>query len=386
MLGELGFRVAGANRITDWGLRTALPFWSAHGWDTAHGGYLESVTLEGAPVSGDQRRVRVQARQIYVFARAELEGWHTGLARAIEAATLLKARAWRAGGHDGWAHLLAHDGQVIDQRRDLYDHAFILLSLAWLGRASGDEAWFALADETLAFLDRDMADANGGYVEALGGGRPLPRRQNPHMHLFEALMALYEATGRSDFLDRARVIKQLFDQHFYDVGQGVLGEFFTAVWAVDDGISGETIEPGHLCEWVWLLHEFARLSGEAVSPAAATLFESAMRNGINAGSGLLHATSDRQGRALDESSRAWMQTEWIRAAARLSRTGHDGAARWLETACEATFEHHLTPALAGGWIDQIDGKGRGASGSIPASTLYHFFGCVAECQALLNKV
>lgn len=371
----------GAHRIADWGLRTALPFWAGHGWDAVHGGYLESVGLDGSPVTGDRRRVRVQARQIYVFARAQFEGWQPGLERAVEAGTLLKARAWRAGGMDGWAHMLSPDGQVIDPVRDLYDHAFILLALAWLGKASGDPAWFDLADETLAFLDRDMTDPAGGYAEALGG-RLLPRRQNPHMHLFEALMALHETTGRSDFLDRARAIKALFDQHFYDAAHGVLGEFYTASWAPDSGMPGDTIEPGHLCEWVWLLHEFARLTGEAVSPAAKALYETAMRSGINARSGLLYAATDRAGRALEKTSRTWMQTEWIRAAARLCRMGDVGAMGQLDRACDATFERHLTPAIEGGWIDQIDGLGAGISTRMPASTLYHFFGCIAECQAM----
>jgi mannose/cellobiose epimerase-like protein (N-acyl-D-glucosamine 2-epimerase family) len=133
--------VDAARRFAQWGLQTALPFWAAHGWDDVHGGFLESLALDGSPIRGEARRVRVQARQIYVFARAEHEGWFAGLDLAEAAASLLLQRAWQADGKPGWAHLLTDQGAVANPVRDLYDHAFILLALAWLGRATGKSAW-----------------------------------------------------------------------------------------------------------------------------------------------------------------------------------------------------------------------------------------------------
>lgn len=370
----------GIRKIAQWGLQTALPFWAEHGWDDVYGGYLESLGLDGSAVRGDARRVRVQARQIYVFARAHHEGWFEGLDRAEQAAALLRQRAWSSDGQPGWAHQLSDKGDVVNPVRDLYDHAFILLSLAWLGRASGKTMYLDQADETLAWLDAAMADPVGGYRES-DSGPQWPRRQNPHMHLFEALMALYEATGRPDILARATAIKALFDNVFYDRDAAVLHEFFNADWTAASGDLADVVEPGHLCEWAWLLHEYHRLSGEPLDPAAAALFETAMRAGVNSQTGLLHAAITAQGEVLDGSSRTWMQTEWVRTAVLMQRQGAPGVDASLERAAAALLDQHLHGVVAGGWIDQFDARGGAKSDRIPASTLYHVFGAFAQCVA-----
>ena len=367
----------GVAKIAQWGRHTALPFWAERGWDDVHGGYLESLALDGVVTSGEARRVRVQARQIYVFARADYMGWYPGLERAQEAATLLHKRAWQSDGKPGWVHQLTDAGGVANPDRDLYDHAFVLLALAWLGRASGDTAWFDLAGETLDFLDCRMADPAGGYLEAIDGPR-WPRRQNPHMHLLEALMALYEATEDRQVLVRARGIKALFDNVFYDPETAVVGEFFNADWSRAAGKMGSVVEPGHLCEWIWLLHEFHRLSGEPFEAAAGPLFETVMRLGINPQTGLLHAAVTADGEVLDATSRAWMQTEWLRTAALMQRRHVPGALEQLRRASEGILNYHLQDIAAGGWIDQIGAKGEPLSARIPASTLYHFFGSIVD--------
>tara|TARA_R110002051_G_scaffold259449_5_gene319040 strand:+ start:129226 stop:130380 length:1155 start_codon:yes stop_codon:yes gene_type:complete len=371
--------VDGVSTIAQWGLQTALPFWAERGWDDVHGGFLESIARDGSAISGDVRRVRVQARQIYVFARAHQEGWLDGLERAEQAATLLKQRAWQSDGQPGWVHALTDAGDVSDPTRDLYDHAFILLALGQLGGASGDKAWFDLADETLAWLDTAMADPTGGYRETLAGSQ-WPRRQNPHMHLFEALMALYEASGRFEFLTRATAIKALFGTVFYDSEMAVVREFFNADWSRATGELGAVVEPGHLCEWAWLLHEYHRLSGEPLDGAASAMFGTAMRVGVNPQTGLLYAAINARGEVLDGSSRTWMQTEWLRTAVRMPEQCLPGAAEHLERAGSAML-YHFNDVIAGGWIDQFDASGKALSDRIPASTLYHVFGVIAECMS-----
>ena len=116
---------------------------------------------------------------------------------------------------------------MADARRDTYDHAFVLLACAWRLKAFGDEQARRVAERTLGFLDTLRQD-DGSYLE--GDPASLPRRQNPHMHLFEASLALHRA-GFEDALDRARAIRALFERHFWD-GQ-VLREFFGDDWSLD---------------------------------------------------------------------------------------------------------------------------------------------------------
>jgi mannose/cellobiose epimerase-like protein (N-acyl-D-glucosamine 2-epimerase family) len=105
--------------------------------------------------------------------------------------------------------LLSRDGAVTDSASVLYDLAFVILALAWRFRASGDLIALQLTRETLRYINRH-AMRNGGYREyAPGAG---PRLQNPPIHLLEACLVAYEASGEEEFLAEAEDIITLFQQ------------------------------------------------------------------------------------------------------------------------------------------------------------------------------
>src|SRR3546814_19321730 len=81
------------------------------------------------------------------------------------------------------------------------------------------------------------------------------------MHLFEALLALHEATGDAGWLEKALRIRDLLRDRFTSPRDGGLGEYFTPDWRPDPGDAGRVREPGHHFEWVWLLHRHGSLSG-----------------------------------------------------------------------------------------------------------------------------
>ena len=58
-----------------------LPLWSIEGWDQSTGGFVERLDIDGRADRAAPRRVRVQARQIYCFAKAAQLGWYPGRAR-----------------------------------------------------------------------------------------------------------------------------------------------------------------------------------------------------------------------------------------------------------------------------------------------------------------
>ncbi|WP_300527180.1 AGE family epimerase/isomerase [Maricaulis sp.] len=371
----------GPSRLTEWGLKTCLPFWLDTGWDTVHGGFFECLDLDGRGIAEGRRRVRVQARQIYVQARCALSGFPANLDLARDGYELLRRRAFEQGGMPGWAHALDPRGEVIDERRDLYDHAFILLAQASLYRASGDRRYLADAQQLLAFLDARMKADGPGFIEAIGGPA-LPRRQNPHMHLFEALLALYEADPADETRQRLDALMALAQDVFIDRKAGVLREFFDSDWSAYPGDQGDTVEPGHLSEWVWLLAEYDRLCDDDHSTIGDSLFETARQHGVVARTGLMCAAMNSSWVHTDTSSRSWMQTERIRAAAVQVRLARPGAREELDIACARLFEHHLDAAIPGGWIDQVDGDGAPLSGKIPASTLYHVLGAIIEAEQI----
>lgn len=350
-----------------WLTGSALPLWAGVGWDDRAGLFVERLDLAGRAVQGVPRRVMVQARQIFVMSVAHRRGWSSGARAPLERAAEGMVRLFHApDGRPGWVFSVDDDGRVVDPTRDLYAHAFVLLALACTFRTTGERAWLDLADETLAFLDDNMADAAGGYRETWPEPKR-PRRQNPHMHLFEALLSLHEADGKGGYLNRAKRLLHLAESRFVLGAGPSLVEFFADDWTpVQPGPF--TFEPGHHFEWVWLLEWFEKLGGGETAPLAARLLEAALRSGI-AGSGLAIDEAREDGTVVQASTRLWPQTEAAKAMTTDVARGMGAPAP--SAFLEVLHRHFLAPAFPGSWIDHLSPTGEPLSAFAPASSLYH---------------
>ena len=125
-------------------IERCLPLWSTEGWDNTAGGFIDRLDPDGRAKSLAPRRVFVQARQIYCFAKAAQMGWYPdGRAIALKGLDHLLSRAKSPDGRPGFVHTLKPDGAVLDPRRDSYDHAFVLLALASVHALDPDAQIFA---------------------------------------------------------------------------------------------------------------------------------------------------------------------------------------------------------------------------------------------------
>ena len=378
--------------LASWLLGTVVPFWAEAGVDPRNGGFVEELTQDRTPQPDADRRLRVQARQIYVFSHAHLLGAPgQALDVARDGFTFLTEHGWDPDG--GWHHLLTGSGQPIDRRKDTYDHAFVLFAMAWLYKASGDRSALDWAERTIGFLDHCLADpSRGGYWEELatdGTTDRMPRRQNPHMHFLEACLALFEATGDDAWRHRAEAVIELFHAHFFDADTGTLGEFFTADWRPADGPDGALREPGHHFEWVWLLLHYRRLTGDdSVVEPADRLYRTALEFGIDAPPDGIPAALDavdRSGAMVEPGKRLWPQTEAIKAhLARHELLADPEAEGRARDHLAMMFDHYLE-ADGPVWQDRLARDGRILSDTIPASTLYHLFLCIAETMRVLGR-
>lgn len=360
-----------------WLKDAALPLWHQRGWDPVSGGFVERLTEAGEPDRAAPRRVRVQMRQIYVYANAALNGWYAP-ARALTLDTLefLLTRCRPPGGGPGFAHITDSAGQVIDDRIDAYDQAFGLLALGSAYHLTRDAQIGALIEAEIAFIDAEIAEPETGlWREGIPGG--LPRRQNPQMHAFEALLTLFAATGETRFLARAARIAERLGALMIDPTSGALCEFFDADFRpLRDG---QAAEPGHHFEWVWLLHVYARLAGEAPSPLAAALNAWGLRHGLDASGFAIDACSP-SGAVLHGSRRLWPQTEFIKAHLALEEMGDRAAGARADEALAALMRDYFTATLRGGWVDSFDAAGRLNDGRMPVSSFYHVFAAIAEAE------
>jgi mannose/cellobiose epimerase-like protein (N-acyl-D-glucosamine 2-epimerase family) len=379
-----------------WILEVGAPYWAMAGVDREKGGFFDRLNGEGQPVPEDVKHVKYQARQIYAFCHAHLLGaGDEALAAAKDGWRFLGRRGWDVQG--GWVHTITRAGRPLDGTKDLYDHAFMMLALAWLARATGDDEPLRLAARTVAYLDRKMVDPHGGgggwggYFERSTEGLmeiPLPRRQNPHMHLLEALLALHATSGEAAWLDRARQLVGLVLDHMIDPATGQMGEYYGHDWQPAAGAPGRVREPGHHFEWVWLLLAYRAATGDdrVVEPAD-RLYRFALSGVDTTGDGPLAPVdeTDPDGGFVRDTKRLWCQTEAIKAfVARAEHLDDADAAARARDHLAALFTSHMSPDSPI-WRDQLSREGTEVSTAIPAGNLYHIVFALAEAGRVLGR-
>jgi mannose/cellobiose epimerase-like protein (N-acyl-D-glucosamine 2-epimerase family) len=336
-----------------WLFEAALPLWLERGADHRHGGWFDKLDQDAVPLPGP-KRLRVQARQAFVFAESARLGW---------------SGDWRTGLRQGLDFMLAHyrrddglfrsavdrEGAPVSDTVDLYDQAFVLFALAAAYRALGKPV--SLRAEAIALLGRlgaTLAHPRIGFEEAMP--RVLPLRSNPHMHLLEAMLAWIDAGERGPFESVARAIVDLAETHLIDPATGAIGEVYDGDWQS----AGDLREPGHQFEWAYLLDACtARLGGDH-GAAVRRLIDFANRHGVI--DGLTIYALDAQGRVLDGRARLWAQTERLRTMTIMGEPATDSL---------DALRRFLAVPVAGLWHDWIDAQGRLVIEPVPTSSLYH---------------
>ncbi|NIZ13198.1 AGE family epimerase/isomerase [Phaeobacter sp. HF9A] len=337
-----------------WLRQEALPLWSGAGLDQATGTAWEALDHSGAPCADMQRRLRVQVRQAYCFAKSE-DPAHRALALQLFRFAMDHGFDAESG---NLAARLAPDTSILTAPHDLYDVAFMLLAASALIATGADVA----AD--LARLEEELAKlkAPRGWYE--NAAHDLPRRQNPHMHMFETSTALFAATGETRFRDMAEESLSLFREVFLAEDGRVL-EYFAEDWSPLDE-ADQAVEPGHMAEWVYLIDRYEVATGRNADVPMKTLYDAVLAR--RDASGLLPDRSDPAA----ETRRMWPQTELLKAVIAMARRGETPAGGPLpEAVLTLMWDQYLDTPVMGGWYDKRSTAGVLLSENMPASTFYH---------------
>ncbi|MEL7109286.1 MAG: AGE family epimerase/isomerase [Pseudomonadota bacterium] len=363
----LGLSRESLANVKTW-LWEALTHWSTVGWDAQHGGFVEQLKMDGSADTDAPRRVRVQARQIYSFSKAIEMGWpETDKARELidQGISYINSRLTHPDG--GFVHLIDADGSVIDKRRDLYDHAFMILAGSAAYKTTGSPKALKVADEALSYVNSHLKDTvHGGWFES--SQLEQPRRANPHMHMLEAMLQYHSATGSLAALDHANEIVRLFETKFFNPATDTMAEFFNNDWSPLTDDQNVVWEPGHHYEWATLLYQFEQVTGHDSRSWRRRLNRKADQFGINKETKFPANKLKASGSVIDSNSRLWHQLERIRAYL-------NHPLDYSRTECDAliqhTFTHYLKRGPVGGWIDEVGRCGEQISNNVPASMLYH---------------
>ncbi len=357
-----------------WLFDDALPLWATTGVNPVTGAFQEAIGWDGAPVAAPHR-ARVQARQVYVFAVAGALGWPGPWRERMEGGLAFIGHYRRADGR--YRSKVGPDGASLDDTAALYDQAFFLFSGTTAARALPQRAaeLEAAALSHLDAIEGHMALPAGGFREA-DAARPF--QSNPHMHLFEAMLAWEELTGAARWRETADRIAELCLTRFINPESGALREFFDAAWAPAPGDAGRIVEPGHQFEWAWLLKRWGDRRDHAGAKAAARrLFEIGVTYGVDSRRGVAFNALDEAFDPVDPVARLWPQTERIKAALSLAEDDREAQ---VAAAC-AGLQRYTDVTPKGLWRDRLKPDDTFVDEPAPASSFYHIVCALNELFA-----
>lgn len=280
----------------------------------------------------------------------------TGDKRYLEAArrgTDFTLAHFRDPQYGGFFQRVDAAGKPVNAGKNTYGHAFALLALAHAARVTGDPAYKEAALAAWQDIRGKLRQAGGGLrIEAPRDFAPGASRfnsQNHLMHMFEALLALIEASGDPSVLADARELGD-FVLHKLLVGLpsggAYIPEWYDLQWQPLQGGDGYT-DIGHQFEWSHLLRTAERRGLPPVyGEVADRLLKFAVAQGYDEQDGGVFNRVYANGE-VDRSKHWWPQAEAMRAFLAVPQRP-DMVRRYQET--QELVEQEFLDRENGGWL------------------------------------
>lgn len=361
----------------------ALPLWDRHGVDRGSGGYYEDLYLRpggAVAASGDVRRGRVVARQIYVFDVGHQLGWRSLVSNPVEHGCDYLFSRLHAG--EGRFHTSV-DATTHAPRSpfSLYEQSFYLFALARLHVQAPRYPVESTALQCLQWLRDNLGRAGGGFEESIPPSLPL--KSNPHMHLLEAALAWVGVTSGSrqqPWIELAEELVGLCLTQFKDARSGGIREYFNYEWQPARGDAGRILEPGHQFEWAWLLVQALQLPSADAGRRSACLRAAAElvaigERGVEVERNVAINEMWDDMTPKDSAAKLWPQTERVKAWCAMlsqSRTQEEfrGTCGHIVAATQGMLGY-LRAEAPGMWHEVWSVEGEFTVGASKASSLYH---------------
>ncbi len=313
------------------------------------------------------REIYIATRMVHCFAVARLLG-RPGAQRFIDHGMDFLWNVHRDAVHGGYVWSVGKDGPG-DDRKQAYGHAFVLLAAASAKVVGHPDADRLLADVSDVLRTRFWRAGEGAAAEEFERDwTPVGtyRGQNANMHLTEACMAAFEATGDDSWLTMAESIASLIIRRH----AGALGwrvpEHYTSNWEVDRDYDGSPMfrpfgyTPGHWLEWTRLLLQLWETGGRRqdwMAAAAKALFANAVAEGWDRERGGFLYTLDWQSRPRLRQRLFWPLAEGVGAAAFLNAIfGDPQYEAWYRRIWDF-IAGQLIDRENGGWFSQARDPG-----------------------------
>lgn len=297
----------------------------------------------------------------------------------------------------GYAWIL-RDREIADATNHGYGLAFVLLAYAKALHAGVSEARDYL-DETWALLERRLWEPEFGlYADEASADWLVSdyRGQNTNMHLCEAFIAAFEATGEAKFLARAGLLADNMVNRQAAQCEGQIWEHYRSNWQIDWDYNKQDrlnifrpwgIQPGHQVEWAKLLLHLDRHAPEAWRlQRAIELFSTAIDRGWDAQFGGVIYGYEPNGIPYDRDKYSWVQIEAMAAAALLhERTGFEQFRDWHAKLADYCWRVFVDPRTQCWYrIRNTDNSAWPEAAPFSSLTEYHTFSACLDIMRALR--
>lgn len=360
-----------SERLVAWLRHDALPTWLEKGWDAKKGGFHEAFFFDGSPDTLVLRSTAVQWQQIYIFASAWHYGWCDGMRLALRGVERMIEKAWAPDGKPGFVHMLSPSGTVAEAQRVAIDHAYAIMALTALTRATGDPKLRALLDMVIGYVDSTLTDAQGYPRESDGSDDR--HSQATILALLQAYLCAVESLGHAEAALRATRLRRLLETTLLDKANGTVAEAYDYGWKpISEDANGAVVIPGHMAEWTCLLRRYERLYAQKASPLGTHFLGAALRATEPTHGFLMDAiTSEYQ--IVSAKRSLWAQSALIRAWLAQAEAGVERAHETSDQLIEAFMETFLSGPFTGGWYEKFGVSGDISIDTVPSSALFNIF-------------
>jgi sulfoquinovose isomerase len=345
-------------------------------------GGFHSLDNAGRAIAADRvRPLHATTRMVHCFALGHLLG-RPGAADFVDHGMEAIFHRHRDNKNGGYFWSFDDDGPC-ETEKLAYGHAFVLLaasSAKIVGHPRADEL---IADISEILEKRFWEPAHGASAEEFAADwSPVSdyRGQNSNMHLTEALMAAFEATGQRSYLAKAESIADLILRRMAGSENWRVPEHYRADWSIDREYKGSDMfrpygtTPGHWLEWSRLAMQLWELGGRKLAwlhDASKQLFAQSVGVGWDSRGGFYY-TLEWSGAPRIRDRIWWPCCEGIGAAAFLAAHESDPFYEEWYRRIWNFISRHFIDRRQGGWRAQLDDQFHAIDGYfIGKPDIYH---------------
>ncbi len=396
--------------------RDVLAAWFPRALDYGRGGFYQNYDAQWRRGPNNDKALVYQSRLTWVAAQTALRyprlaAQYAGYAR--HGVKFLSGTMWdKQNGGFYWG--LDNRGfPVRGGEKHAYGIAFGIYAACAAYQATHDQAALDLARRAYVWLDAHAHDGkNGGYYEALTrAGEPIltppsaapdaqsdaigthygVKTMNSHIHLLEALTALYEVWPDEGLRTRLAETFAIVRDKVAVAPVGCLNLYFTPDWRAlpDHDSFGHDVETAYL-----LVEASARLGQPEDAPtwfAARRLVDHALAFGWDGENGGFYDTGGVFGPPAVTDKIWWEQAEGLNALLLMhERFGQATGRYWTAFNQQWNFiRAHQIDARNGGWYPTVNRKGVPAPGGVKSdgwTEAYHQGRALLNVSASLRKL